>query len=192
MEVYSGTSRTTLQPVVVSTSVSNFYTFINNTGFPKPKGKAVQINIMWRYNRTDYSQLSAEYYAREEEDKKMEEARRKAEEEKDKRERMEKEEGEERKRVEIARWRAEREKRRQQDRQEKDSSKDKSVAKGTVAIDDANPGVDNPGDDDETESEEETLWGEPQLLVRIPSLLFSTSLLESLAYWFIYIGPQYS
>jgi hypothetical protein len=46
MEVYSGTSRTTLQPVVVSTSVSNFYTFIDNAGFPKPKGKAVQINII--------------------------------------------------------------------------------------------------------------------------------------------------
>ena len=58
-----------------------------------------------------------------------------------------------------------------------------------MAIDDANPSVDNLRDDDETESEEETLWGEPQLLIRIPSLLFSTSLLESLAYWFIYIRP---
>ena len=51
-----------------------------------------------------------------------------------------------------------------------------------MAIDDTNPGVDNPRDDDETESEEETLWREPQLLIRIPSLLFSTSLLKSLAY----------
>jgi hypothetical protein len=48
----------------------------------------------------------------EEEDKKIEEARWKAEEEKNKRKRVEREEGEERKRVEIALWRAEREKRR--------------------------------------------------------------------------------
>ena len=103
MEVYSGTSRTTLQPVVVSTSVSNFYTFIDNAGFPKPKGKAVQINIIWRYDGTDYSQLSTEYYIREEEDKKIEETRRKVKEEKDERERIEKEEGEKRKRIEIIR-----------------------------------------------------------------------------------------
>jgi hypothetical protein len=91
----------------------------------------------------------------------MEEARWKAEEEKNKRKRVEREEGEERKRVEIALWRAEREKRRQRDRQGNDPSKDKSVAKDTTAIDDANPGVNITRGDDETESEEETQWGEP-------------------------------
>jgi hypothetical protein len=55
IKVYSGTTRATLQPVVVPTSVPNFYAFINSASFLKPKGKAIQINIIWRYNRTNYS-----------------------------------------------------------------------------------------------------------------------------------------
>ena len=91
----------------------------------------------------------------------MEEACQKIEEEKNERKRVEREEGEERKRVEIVLQRAEREKRHQQDRQGNDPSKDKSVAKDIIAIDDANPGVDIARGDDKTKSEEEMQWGEP-------------------------------
>jgi hypothetical protein len=198
MELYSGTTRATLQPVLIPPGVTDFYTLID-TSFSKPKSKAVQINVMWRFDGTDYGAINAEYKAWQEEEEKMAEARRKAKEEEERRmeleregKRVEFEAEEEKKKARVAAFRAMRAKRLEEERR----GKDKSVSKATTATDEAIPGdrddatpdVDSPRDGDETQSDEEVRFGESIVVVRIYPLLPSTSLLDSLAYWFIYTG----
>ena len=127
---------------------------------------------------------------------------RKAEEAEEKRMLIEAEETKRRVQVEEFRayW-AKREEEKEREMRGKKPSKDKGVSKATTATDEAIPGdrddatpdADETESDDETESEEETVWGETIVLVRILSLLLSTSLLDSLAHLFIYTGLwQYS
>ena len=129
----------------------------------------------------------------------MAEARRKAKEEEERRIELKREEKriefkveEEKKKARVAAFKAMRVKRLEEERR----GKDKSVSKATIAIDEAIPGdkdditldVDSPRDSDETQSDEEVRFGESIVVVRIYLLLSSTSLFDSLAYWFIYTG----
>ena len=129
----------------------------------------------------------------------MAEARRKAKEEEERRIELEREGKriefkveEEKKKARVAAFRAMRAKRLEEERR----GKDKSVSKATIAIDEAIPGdkdditldVDSPRDSDETQSDEEVRFKESIIVVRIYPLLPSTSLFNSLTYWFIYTG----
>jgi len=129
----------------------------------------------------------------------MAEARRKAKEEEERRieleregKRVEFEVEEEKKKARIAAFKAIRAKRLEEERR----GKDKSVSKATTTTDEAIPGdkddvtpdVNSPRDGDETQSDEEVRFKESIIVVRIYPLLPSTSLFNSLTYWFIYTG----
>jgi hypothetical protein len=63
MQLYSDITTKNAQVIINPLSITDLYTFINNTGFKAPRGRAIIIIVIWTWDGTDYCQLLDEHKA---------------------------------------------------------------------------------------------------------------------------------